>query len=58
VVFRVGEGNLRSCRAMEKIGGTLTDRDGGLVQTPEGPQRYKVYEITRESFAAGPLAPG
>ena len=56
VDFRVGENNLRSRRAMEKIGGRLTDRDGGVVETVSGPTPHVVYEITRESFAAGPLS--
>jgi len=56
VDFRVAEHNLRSRRAMEKIGGQLTQRDGGLVETASGPVRHVVYEITRESFAAGPLS--
>ena len=58
VDFRVGETNLRSRRAMEKIGGRLTDRDGGVVQTASGPARHVVYEITREIFANGPLQAG
>lgn len=56
VEFRVGESNLRSCRAMEKIGGRLTGRSE-LVETPTGPMRHVVYEITREAFANGPLSP-
>lgn len=56
VDFRVGEGNLRSRRAMEKIGGRLTDRDGGVVETVSGPTPHVVFEITRESFAVGPLS--
>jgi RimJ/RimL family protein N-acetyltransferase len=56
VDFRVGETNLRSRRAMEKIGGRLSDRDGGVIETASGPARHVVYEITRESFAAGPLS--
>ena len=55
VDFRIGENNLRSRRAMEKIGGHLSARDGGVVQTVSGPARHVVYEITRESFAGGPL---
>jgi RimJ/RimL family protein N-acetyltransferase len=55
VDFRVGEHNLRSRRAMEKIGGQLTDRDGGVVETASGPAQHVVYAITRASFAAGPL---
>lgn len=58
VDFRVGENNLRSRRAMEKIGGRLTGRDGGVVQTASGPARHVVYEITREGFASGPLQVG
>ncbi|MBP6555790.1 MAG: GNAT family N-acetyltransferase [Novosphingobium sp.] len=54
VEFRVGECNLRSCRAMEKIGGRLTDRSE-LVDTPAGPMRHVIFEITREAFADGPL---
>ena len=57
VDFRVGENNHRSRRAMEKIGGRLSDRDGGIIETVSGPVRHVVYEITRESFAAGPLNP-
>lgn len=55
VHFRVGEVNLRSCRAMEKIGGRLTGRSE-MVDTPDGQMRHVVYEITRKSFAAGPLS--
>lgn len=55
VLFRVGESNWRSRKAMEKIGGSLTgieeqiERGGRMV-------RHVVYEITRNSFARGPLA--
>lgn len=54
VDFRVGETNLRSRRAMEKIGGRLSDRSS-MVDTATGPVLHVVYEITRESFAKGPL---
>lgn len=57
VDFRVGEHNLRSRRAMEKIGGRLSDRSD-MVETASGPTRHVIYEITRESFAAGPLCQG
>lgn len=57
VDFRIGENNLRSRRAMEKIGGQLSARDGGVVQTASGPARHVIYEITRDGFAAGPLSP-
>lgn len=56
VDFRVGEHNLRSRGAMEKIGGKLTDRDGGVVETVSGPARHVVFEINRENFAEGPLS--
>jgi RimJ/RimL family protein N-acetyltransferase len=55
VVFRVGAGNVISRRAMANIGGSLTgatyfeDRAGRPVE-------HVVFEITRESFAEGPLA--
>ncbi len=55
VVFRVGADNAISRKAMTNIGGQLTgasyweDRAGRPVE-------HVVYEITRESFAAGPLA--
>ena len=55
VVFRVGRDNLRSCRAMEKIGGVLTD-ETELIDTPGGPVPYVYFEITRAQFAGGPLA--
>lgn len=55
VDFRVGEGNLRSRGAMERIGGRLSARDGGVVETASGPGRHVIYEITREHFAEGPL---
>ena len=54
VDFRIGEDNLRSRRAMEKIGGRLSDRSD-IVETASGPVRHVVYEITRDSFADGPL---
>ena len=56
VEFRVGECNLRSQRAMAKIGGRLTERFD-MVDTPSGPMRHVIFEITRESFASGPLNP-
>lgn len=55
VEFRVGECNLRSRRAMEKIGGALNGRID-MVDTPSGPMRHVIYEITRESFTTGPLS--
>lgn len=54
-VFRVGADNLRSRRAMEKIGGRLTDA-AQEVMFPDGRTITHVfYEIDRAGFAAGPL---
>ena len=55
IEFQVGEGNLPSRRAMEKIGGRLADRMT-VVEMADGPARHVIYEITRDSFAAGPLS--
>ena len=55
VLFRVGEKNIRSRRAMEAIGGVLTD----LFQEIElhgRPIRHVVYAIDRAGFASGPLS--
>ncbi|MXO61322.1 GNAT family N-acetyltransferase [Altererythrobacter salegens] len=55
VNFRVGEDNVISRKAMEHIGGRLTDQID-MTDTPNGPVAHVVYEITRESFATGPLS--
>jgi RimJ/RimL family protein N-acetyltransferase len=55
VTFRVGQDNVISRGAMKNIGGRLTDRLD-MTETPRGPIPHVVYEITRESFAEGPLA--
>lgn len=55
VIFRVGETNGRSRRAMEKIGGVLLDR----LHTTElstGPVVHVVYAIDRAGFETGPLS--
>ena len=55
VVFRVGAGNAISRKAMANIGGRLTGET--FVEDRVGrPVKHVVFEITRESFAAGPLA--
>ena len=54
VDFRIGEANLRSRAALEKIGGTLSDRIE-MAETTAGMVRHVVYEIDRVSFASGPL---
>jgi RimJ/RimL family protein N-acetyltransferase len=57
VLFRVGADNLRSRGAMTRIGGRLTDRtEMALMAGREVP--HVVFEITRESFAEGPLMRG
>ncbi len=54
VIFIVGAGNLRSRRAMEKIGGRLEQRPVSTgANLPPG--EHVTYVIDRESFAAGPL---
>ena len=54
VRFRVGETNWRSRRAMEKIGGRLTDATETAIMAG-APVVHVIYEITRQSFANGPL---
>ena len=54
-VFRVGETNVISRRAMEKIGGVLTDRTECIVRGGV-PITHVIYEIDRVAFASGPLA--
>jgi N-acetyltransferase len=55
VYFVVGENNLRSRRAMEKIGGRLDDWSE-LREMADGWVRHVRYVIDRESFAGGPLS--
>lgn len=56
VRFRVGETNVRSRRAMEKIGGRLTERRQSEIKAGQ-PSVNVIYEIDRAAFAAGSLAP-
>lgn len=56
-IFLVGETNLRSRRAMEKIGGRLTDRVHH-AEVAGKPVVHVIYEITADEFAAGPLMRG
>lgn len=56
-LFRVGEDNVISRKAMVHIGGMLTD-EIEVVQLPDGPAVHVIYQITRESFASGPLSRG
>ena len=55
VDFRIGEANSRSRKALEKIGGQLSERTE-LAETTAGMIRHVIYEIPRGSFAKGPLA--
>jgi RimJ/RimL family protein N-acetyltransferase len=54
-VFLVGEANHRSRRALDKIGARLTDQTF-VAELASGAVLHLIYEITRESFAEGPLA--
>lgn len=54
VIFRVGETNWRSRRAMEKIGGRLLP-EGEQVESGGRVVPHVLFEITRTSFAEGPL---
>lgn len=54
VRFRVGEDNLRSRRAMEKIGGRMTEERETAVMAGREIVHVR-FEIDRESFARGPL---
>ena len=54
VIFIVGEGNVRSRRAMEKIGGQLTSREH-YAEMAGRMVRHVIYTIDRAGFASGPL---
>jgi N-acetyltransferase len=56
VYFMVGETNLRSRRAMEKIGGQLTDCTYDKVAADGVPVTHVIYEMNAEIFAQSPLA--
>jgi RimJ/RimL family protein N-acetyltransferase len=55
VIFHVGAGNLRSRKAMEKLGGVLT---GEVAMSYQGevPHRNVVYEIDRARWAVSQRA--
>ena len=55
VIFRIGETNWRSRRALEKIGGKLTDRTQ-VADMARGQAVHVIYRIDRAAFACGPLA--
>ncbi len=50
VIFMVGEGNLRSRRAMEKIGGRLIERT--YTADAPGSTLHVIYAIDRADFAS------
>lgn len=54
VIFQVGAGNVISRKAMANIGGILTDRTRTYERCGQMVE-HVIYEITRESFATGPL---
>ena len=55
VIFLVGETNMRSRRAMEKIGGTLTDRRQAWPMA-DTVVDHLIYRIDSKDFANGPLS--
>lgn len=55
VTFQVGADNIVSRKAMTNIGGILTNRTRHIERSGLMVE-HVIYEITRESFAAGPLA--
>jgi RimJ/RimL family protein N-acetyltransferase len=55
VVFQVGAENVISRKAMTKIGGALCPGPGPIYERCGVMVEHVVYEITRESFASGPL---
>lgn len=55
VVFVVGEDNVISRRAMEKIGARLTGETRDMPRAGQV-QRHVIYAIDRAAFAGGPLS--
>jgi RimJ/RimL family protein N-acetyltransferase len=55
VIFQVGADNVVSRKAMANIGGVLTDRTRSYERAGVMVE-HVIYEITRESFAGGPLS--
>lgn len=55
VMFMIGESNLRSRTAVERIGAILTERTH-VAELSTGQIVHVVYTIDRVGFAAGPLA--
>lgn len=55
VIFFVAQENIRSRRAMEKVGGTLTDRSE-IAEVSGRKVPHIVFAIDRSGFANGPLS--
>lgn len=55
VTFQVGVDNVISRRAMENIGGILRPEPGPVYERCGEMVEHVVFDITRASFAAGPL---
>jgi RimJ/RimL family protein N-acetyltransferase len=58
VTFQVGADNVISRKAMANIGGLLRPGPGPTYERCGAMVEHVVFEITRASFAAGPLAAG
>jgi RimJ/RimL family protein N-acetyltransferase len=56
VMFMIGETNIRSRTAIERIGAALTARTL-VANLSTGPVTHVIYTIDRAGFAGGPLAP-
>lgn len=56
VMFMIGETNMRSRTAIERIGAVLTTRTL-VANLSTGPVTHVIYTIDGAGFAAGPLAP-
>ena len=54
--FLVGVTNIRSRRALERIGARLTDRTEERIMAGGEVIPHVTYAITRDDFARGPLA--
>lgn len=54
--FLVGESNIRSRRALERIGARLTDRREERIMAGGKVIAHLTYAITRTDFAIGPLS--
>ena len=54
VIFLIGETNIRSRTAIERIGASLTDRQTTAQLSP-GPVSHLSYSIDRAGFECGPL---